>query len=103
MLDLAATVALTAASALYLDGKYSIGRDVRDILADRRFGKRLAARIKKLGDYATLYRMYQLCDPNAEALWFEGKTWTYAEALKGKYGDVAEWERDIVADAALSG
>jgi hypothetical protein len=84
MLDLAAKVALTAASALYLDGKYSIARDVRDVLADRRFGQRLEARIKKLGDYVTLYRIYQICDPDAEALWFEGSTWTYSEALKGE-------------------
>jgi hypothetical protein len=80
----AAALALTAVSALYADAKFSLSRDVRDMFADKRFGKRLNARLQELGDDVTLYRMYQLCDQDAEALWFEGRTWSYAEALKSE-------------------
>src|SRR4051794_13390332 len=74
---------VAASVAAYLDARYSITRDVSQLLADRKFGKRLQERIGQLGSHVTVYRMWELADPSAEALWFEGRSWTYAETKRG--------------------
>jgi hypothetical protein len=78
-----AILAASVAGLAYLDGYYSISRDVRQLLADRRFKTRLEARIGLMGTHVTMYHMFELADPSAEALWFEGRSWTYAEAVRG--------------------
>jgi hypothetical protein len=83
-----AILAASVAGLAYLDGYYSISRDVRQLLADRKFKKRLDARIGLMGTHITTYHMFEFADPSAEALWFEGRSWTYGEALRGCYPDL---------------
>ena len=71
------------AGASYLNARYGIGRDIKQLYDDKRWRKRVAARIGELGDHVTLYRLTEFCDPNAEALWFEGRTWSYDELRRG--------------------
>ena len=79
----AATSAALAAGA-YLNAKWSVGIDVRNLRHDRAWGKRLGEFIDALGDTVTLYHMFSRVDPHAEALWFEGRSWTYGEMKKGE-------------------
>jgi hypothetical protein len=78
-----AVLAASVAGLAYLDGYYSISRDVRQFLSDRQFKKRLDARIGLMGTHITMYHMFELADASAAALWFEGRSWTYGEALRG--------------------
>ena len=99
MENLLSTTSIAAGSALfagasYLDAHYGISRDIGQILADRRMGKRIEQRIKQVGEYASVYGHMQTADPNAEGLWFEGRSWTYAEILKRMS---AFWMMDIIA------
>ena len=71
------------AGASYFNARYGVGRDIKQLYDDRRFRKWIMARIKELGDHVTLYRLTELCDPGAEALWFEGRTWSYEELRRG--------------------
>ncbi|PVH81181.1 putative bifunctional fatty acid transporter/acyl-CoA synthetase [Cadophora sp. DSE1049] len=71
----AAAVAATA----YLNAKLSVGLDMQNLRHDRDWGARLGQRIQSLGDTCTIYAMFDSVDPNVEALWFEGRTWTYGE------------------------
>ncbi|PMD21149.1 acetyl-CoA synthetase-like protein [Hyaloscypha hepaticicola] len=76
----AASAALAAGA--YLNAKWSIGTDLKNLQHDRAWGKRLGAFIEALGDTVTLYGMLERVNPHAEALWFEGRTWTYGEIKK---------------------
>jgi hypothetical protein len=75
--------AAAAFAALFLSDRYGVSRDVGQILQDRAFRKRMDARINHLGDDVTIYRMLELAQPDAAALWFEGRSWTYAETKAG--------------------
>ena len=72
------------AGGLYLNGRYNVVRDVRQIRSDRYFRKRLDERCKKLGDQVKLYKMWENADQKAESLWFEGYSWTYAAGKAGE-------------------
>ncbi len=76
----AAAVAATA----YLNAKLSVGLDMQNLRHDRDWGARLGQKIQSLGDTCTIYAMFDSVDPNVEALWFEGRTWTYGELKRGK-------------------
>ena len=78
-----ATAGGLLAGTSYLNARYGIVRDIKQLYDDRRWRKRIMARIKELGDHVTLYRLTEICDPNAEALWFEGRTWNYDELRRG--------------------
>lgn len=82
---LVAGAAALVAGASYVDAHYGISRDVGHLLADRKFGHRIAKRIRDVGDVAGVYGHVRTADPTAEALWFEGRSWTYAQVLKGRY------------------
>jgi len=71
------------AGAAYLNARYGIGRDIKQLYDDRRWRKWIMARMKELGDRVTLHHLIELCDRNAEALWFEGRTWSYDELRRG--------------------
>ncbi|CEL01446.1 Putative Acyl-CoA synthetases [Aspergillus calidoustus] len=80
----AAASALSIAAGAYLNAKLSISTDLTTILNDRAFANRLGQRIAQLGDTTTVYGMlHRVVEVegrgSTEALWFEGKTWTYAE------------------------
>ncbi|KAL4870047.1 hypothetical protein BDV12DRAFT_69309 [Aspergillus spectabilis] len=80
----AAASALSVAAGAYLNAKFSISTDLATIFNDRAWTKRLGERMAQLGGTTTVYGMLQrVVDAeghgSTEALWFEGKTWTYAE------------------------
>jgi hypothetical protein len=88
MITLTPTALLTASSALvagatYVDARFAISRDVKQILSDRRYEKAIANRFQALGNNASAYGHLRLAVPNASALWFEGRSWTYAEVTRG--------------------
>jgi hypothetical protein len=84
-----ATASLVSAAALatgaYLDAKLGIGVDLRQISYERESQARLEQRLRDLGDTCSLYRMFEMADPGIEALWFEGRTWTYGQLKTGEY------------------
>jgi hypothetical protein len=69
--------------ALFLNDKYGLTHDISELSQSRKFKKRVDARINQLGDDVTIYRMLELAKPDAPALWFEGRSWTYAELRAG--------------------
>jgi hypothetical protein len=80
----AAASALSIAAGAYLNAKLSISTDLTTIFNDRAFANRLGQRIAQLGDTNTVYGMlHRVVEVerrgSAEALWFEEKSWTYAE------------------------
>ena len=77
----AGLAAVTA--AWYANDKYAITHDIKTLLDNRNFSKRIDERIRQLGDNFTIYAIVQLADQDAEALWFEGRTWTYRQLLMG--------------------
>lgn len=81
--------AIKAAAALaagaYLNAKLGIGTDIQQLTYDREWRNRLGRRMHALGETCTLYHMFDLVNPEVEALWFEGKTWTYGELKHGLY------------------
>lgn len=79
---IAASSAL-AAGATYIDAQLAISRDVQQIFRDKRYGKAIGARFQALGNNASAYGHLLLTDPNASALWFEGRTWTWGQVKKG--------------------
>jgi acyl-CoA synthetase (AMP-forming)/AMP-acid ligase II len=82
-------LAATMAGAAYLDGKLGISLDVRELHRERTWRRRLEERIKSLGTQCTLYGVLSGADRNAQALWFEGRTWTYTD-LKSIVDKLAE-------------
>ena len=72
------------AAGAYLNAKWSVGIDLRQLQHDRAWGQRLGAFIEGLGDTCTIYHMFDRVSPETEALWFEGKAWTYGELKKGR-------------------
>ncbi|KAL4931261.1 putative bifunctional fatty acid transporter/acyl-CoA synthetase (FAT1) [Aspergillus undulatus] len=80
----AAASALSVAAGAYLNAKFSISTDLSNMLGDRAYGKRLAHRMAQLGDTITVYGLLQRLvevegHGSTEAIWFEGKSWTYSE------------------------
>jgi hypothetical protein len=87
----AISAAVVAGSAAYVDAKFSVRRDLSQLLADKRFKVRFEAWIKKLGDRTNTYHMLELADQNADGLWFEGQTWKYGEIKKGLNSSATAW------------
>lgn len=81
---MAASSALVA-GATYIDAQLGVSRDVQQIFRDRRYGKAIGNRFQALEKNASAYGHLLLADPNASALWFEGRTWTWAEVKRGMY------------------
>lgn len=73
----------TTMGLAYVNAKLALGHDLRQYRANRSFGKRLGKQLEKLGDEVTIYRILELADSSANALWFENRTWTYAELIRG--------------------
>lgn len=72
------------ALGIYIDSQVAITKDIRQLMEDRAFGKRLQSRIGSLGSEVTLYHMLEQADQLADALWFEGLTWSYVDLKKGE-------------------
>ncbi|QDS72660.1 hypothetical protein FKW77_002703 [Venturia effusa] len=71
------------AGAAYIDAQLSISRDVLQLFRDKNYGKAIGNRFHALRDNASAYGHLLLTDPNASGLWFEGRTWTWAQVKKG--------------------
>ena len=80
---LTAIASLLGAGA-YLDAKYGVSHDLRKLRRDREQIKRIGERIRELGNEATLYRLLESADQGADALWFEGRSFTYGEMKRSK-------------------
>ncbi|KKK13749.1 putative bifunctional fatty acid transporter and acyl-CoA synthetase [Aspergillus rambellii] len=81
---MAAASTFSLAAGAYLNAKLSISTDLATIYNDRAWENRLSHRISQLGDATTLYGMLRRVvevegHGSKEALWFEGKTWTYSQ------------------------
>ncbi|KAF3358299.1 hypothetical protein VdG1_02785 [Verticillium dahliae VDG1] len=77
----ASAAAATVVGALYANRRYGVSYDINQLLAEQSFRKRFQERVGALGNDMTVFHMFELADPRAEALWFEGRTWTYGEVL----------------------
>ncbi|RSL43061.1 hypothetical protein CEP54_015245 [Fusarium duplospermum] len=81
-----AAIAAGAATAtllgtLYANNRYGVSYDINQLFSEKAFRKRIDERARALGDDVSLHHMMQLAEPQAEALWFEGRGWTYAELV----------------------
>ncbi|KAK7892717.1 hypothetical protein LTR67_006954 [Exophiala xenobiotica] len=86
---IAASTAAAASLLLYADHSLGITRDIQQHRLDASFTARFPQFLSKLGDSSPhLYRMLELADPTADALWFEGRTWNY-RAMKQAVDDLA--------------
>lgn len=85
MLPLAAAAAATVATGTYLNAKFSITTDIKNLKLDRQARASIGQRIQELGDTCTLYSVFDRANPEIEALWFEGQTWTYGELKMGRF------------------
>ena len=83
-------VAAAVVGGMYLDAKHHIVKDITAWRARRQFNNNIAECARLMGDYCTLYHAIDYVDPKAEALWFEGRSWTYAD-LKREADRLAQW------------
>ncbi|KIW96451.1 uncharacterized protein Z519_03520 [Cladophialophora bantiana CBS 173.52] len=89
MATIAASTAAAAGLLYYVDQRIGISRDIKQYRHEQSFTKRMLQFIDKLGPQSPhLYRMLELCDPNADALWFEGRSWNF-RALKAQVDEIA--------------
>ena len=73
----------SALGAAYVNAKLALGHDLQQASYQRSFSQRLTQRLAKIEDEATIYRTLELANPDAEALWFEGRTWRYSDVIAG--------------------
>lgn len=67
----------------YINARYGIGTDIREIRHEKNGVKRLFENYSQLGESCTIYNVFLRADPTSDALWFEGKTWTYGQLKQG--------------------
>lgn len=77
--------AAALATTAYLNAKLGVGNDIKQLDNEREWFIRFQQRLQELGDRCTIYHVFELADGDAEALWFEGRTWTYKQLKLGKY------------------
>ncbi|KAI1610633.1 fatty-acyl-CoA synthase [Exophiala viscosa] len=89
MTTVAASTAAAASLLLYANHSLGISKDLKQYRLDASWTKRFPQFLAKLGaDSPHLYRMLEQADPNADALWFEGRTWNY-RAMKQQVDELA--------------
>ncbi|KIW25107.1 uncharacterized protein PV07_10772 [Cladophialophora immunda] len=89
MATIAASTAAAAGLLYYADQRIGVSRDIQQYRQDKSFTKRMVQFVDRLGPQSPhLYRMLELCDPNADALWFEGRSWNF-RALKAQVDELA--------------
>lgn len=91
----AAISATAVAVGAYLNAKFSISTDLKQLRYDREWGQRLGQRIAELGDSGSLFGLFDRVDEGVEALWFEGQSWTYGE-LKNGWFVLCSWETKLM-------
>ena len=97
LVDVATRYALPAAvatvGAMYLDAKHHIVKDISNWRKGKEFQNILAEGRELMGDYYTLYHALELNDPKADAFWFEGRSWTFAD-VRREADKLAQWFLD---------
>jgi len=97
LVDVATRYALPAAAAtvgaMYLDAKHHIVKDISNWRRGREFQNILAEGEELMGDYYTLYHALELNDQKADAFWFEGRSWTFAD-VRREADKLAQWFLD---------
>lgn len=89
MSTIAASTAAAAGLLYYANHSLGITKDISQYQLDADFGARYPQFLAKLGPQSPhLYRMLELADPNADAVWFEGRTWNY-RAMKQQVDELA--------------
>ncbi|KAK2800128.1 hypothetical protein FQN50_008223 [Emmonsiellopsis sp. PD_5] len=75
------SLAALSAAAGYLNAKFSISTDIRDIRDSRSFSRRIQERAARAKDTQSLYGVFiQLkVKDEVDAVWFEGRTLSYGE------------------------
>lgn len=92
-MDLLSITALSLAAGAYLNARLGLSADLTNLAHDRAFARRLEQRLATLGDAPTWYGMLRRivdveAKGDAEALWFEDRTWTYAQLKECEYLDI---------------
>jgi hypothetical protein len=85
ILSTATAAAAALAAGAYLNAKLGIGTDVTDIRGGKIWMETFMRRMRELGDTCSLYGMFDRVDEKNDALWFEGRTWSYGELKLGVY------------------
>lgn len=97
LVDVASRYALPAAvatvGAMYLDAKHHIVKDISNWRKSKEFQNILAEGRQLMGDYYTLYHALELNDQKADAFWFEGRSWTFAD-VRREADKLAQWFLD---------
>lgn len=89
MATVAASVAAATGLLYYADQSLGVSRDLAIYRTEQHFAKLYPQWLAKLGHDSThLYRILELADPNADAIWFEGRTWNY-RAMKAQVDELA--------------
>jgi len=81
---IAVSAALTASLGYILNNKTGFSTDISAVRSERIAASIFEAHVARLGTNASLYHLLELADPRADALWFEGKTWSYAALRNGE-------------------
>jgi hypothetical protein len=81
---IAASAFLTASLGYLLNNKTGFTTDLSAVRSERIAASIFDAHVARLGTHASLYHLLELADPRADALWFEGKTWSYSALKNGK-------------------
>jgi hypothetical protein len=80
-----AAASAAAASFTYLINRVTgLSKDVSILRTQSVNSSNLKTHLTRLGNDPTLYRLLELADPAADALWFEGRTWSYAALKHGQ-------------------
>lgn len=73
------------AGGSYINARYGIGTDIREISHEKKGVKRLLENFSKLGENCTIYNLFSRSNPTSDALWFEGQSWTYGQLKHGMF------------------
>jgi hypothetical protein len=79
----ALSAAATLAAGAYFNARFGLSNDLNELSLARLFGENHGRKLKALGDKCTLYGIFERVDEGLEALWFEGRTWTYGQLKNG--------------------
>jgi acyl-CoA synthetase (AMP-forming)/AMP-acid ligase II len=87
MATAAISTALAGGLALYANSRLGIARDLESKRNQQRALRNHEAHLKRYGGNFSMYRLLELADPDADAIWFEGRSWNY-RAMKAEVDNV---------------
>jgi hypothetical protein len=86
-------VTFASLGTMYLDAKHHVTKDINAWRERRRLLRLVDEGFRLLGDYITVYHFIELNDPEVEAFWFEGRSWTFGD-VRQEVGKLAQWFLD---------